>query len=173
MSVIPNFCDGYHLPPGEHECTMEEATNRFVYNPQRERVWAGLNRLLARLKELDIAPEQLLIDGSFVTGRQLPGDVDSGALIPPEKVVKALSTTTCEDDKEGIKLFTDLQQQRLVKAMFGAHMLVVRDEKSLGMVSKIFRNGGDQFGKLRAPDPNRDPSWVKTPQEKGILKIKF
>lgn len=173
MSSIPDFCDGYHLPPGEHECTMGDIEQRFVCTPQRERVWADFNRLLGRLESLEITPKKILIDGSFVTGREEPGDVDFGSLIPPSKAKAALRNFTDPYDKHAIMMFTDPapQNQKIVRTSFGAHMLVAANELGMKMISRLFRTGGEQFGQLKPPDPKRDPDWVKTPKEKGILKV--
>ena len=45
------------------------------------------------------------------------------------------------------------------------------DESGLRRCSELFRNGGNQFKKLRERDQERDPEWVIIPNEKGILRI--
>lgn len=37
--------------------------------------------------------------------------------------------------------------------------------------SDFFRKGKN--GKLREPDPEKDPSWVKRPCEKGVLRVEY
>lgn len=171
--AIPDFIDGYHLPCGEHICTLEEIEDKFVYNDHRKNVWSNFISLLKRLESLGIAPEAMVIDGSFVTGRKEPGDVDFGALIPRYKATSALEKLTDEFDKEAVRVLTDPRYQGLIRTLFGAHMLVVHNEIGLNLVSELFRNGGAQFGRLKDPDPTRDPSWVKRPEEKGILRVNF
>ncbi|MFN0221439.1 MULTISPECIES: DUF6932 family protein [Paenibacillus] len=171
MSNIPDFIDGYHLPDGEHECTMEEVEQRFLFTEKRIHLWKLFKRMLDRLNDLGIMPEVILIDGSFVTGRAEPGDVDFGALIPPGKVVSSLASITDDHDQEAIHMFVHPDNQLALRNLFGAHMLVVPDEDLLNAISFLFRTGGEQFGGLRDPDPERDPAWVKKPQAKGILRI--
>lgn len=171
MSPIPDFIDNYHLPAGEHECTFDEIEQKFVNNSQRQKVWADFKRLYDRFSSLGLTPKSLIVDGSFVTRRELPGDVDFGALILPSVVKKALDDMNDSHDKAAIKMFSDPSCQKLIRDLFGAHMLVVPNEFGLRQISKLFRTGGDQFGKLRDRDPNRDPDWVTIPQEKGILRM--
>ncbi|QQE74004.1 hypothetical protein KDJ56_19390 [Brevibacillus composti] len=171
MSPIPDFIDGYHLPPGEHECSFDEIEQRFVNNPQRQKVWSDYKRLYDRLSSLGLNPKSVLIDGSFVTGREQPGDVDFGALFPPSVVKQALSNVQDSHDKEAIMMFNNPNNQIVIRNLFGAHMLVAPNEFGLRQISKLFRTGGDQFGKLRDRDPKRDPDWVIIPKEKGILRV--
>jgi len=168
MSNIPVFVDDYHLPPGEHLCSMKDIEAIFLVTPIREKRWNNFIVMLKRLCELKLIPESILINGSFVTGRKEPGDVDFAALIPPQTLKNALSV---EDghDIEGARLFMNPKNQGALRNLFGAHLLVAHDEHSLGQWSSLFRKG--QFGKLREPDPNKDPEWVTTPPEKGIIRV--
>lgn len=173
MSPIPNFSDDYHLPAGEHVCSFDEIEQRFVTNEQREKVWADFKRLYDRFSSLGLNPKSIIVDGSFVTGRERPGDVDFGALFPPGVVKQALGSVEDPHDKAAINMFNDssVNNQNLIRNLFGAHMLVAPNEFGLRQISKLFRTGGDQFGKLRERDSKRDPIWVTIPQEKGILRV--
>ncbi len=169
VSSIPEFTDKYHLPDGEHICTIKEVEEKFLFSEQRKRVWILFKGLLNRLVSLGLCPEIILINGSFVTGRNNPGDVDIAALIPPEKAKKALKSLTDNHDKEAIFMIFNPNFCNIIRNLFGAHILLSPDEKSLEIYSNFFRKGLD--GKLREPDPDRDPSWVKRPKSKGILKV--
>ncbi len=171
MSPIPDFIDKYHLPPGEHECTLKEIEERFLVSEQRQKVWKEFNSLIDRMGSLGISPNKVVIDGSFVTGRENPGDVDFGALIVPSKIEAALKNISDHHDIDAIKILVNPQNQNLVRSLFGAHMLIAPNEFGLRQIAKIFKNGGEQFGQLRKPDPTRDPEWVEVPKEKGILKV--
>ncbi|BAS26379.1 hypothetical protein LIP_0522 [Limnochorda pilosa] len=71
---VPPFVDGYHLPEGEHPCTLEEARERFaVGSSRREEIWRSFTGLLHRLEQIKLFPEVILLDGSFVTGKSDPG----------------------------------------------------------------------------------------------------
>lgn len=83
MDSIPEFrADGY-LPEGLFRCTIAEATFRFGTSSRRRR------RLVARLRrwvELASAVGALrfMVDGSFVTSKRNPEDVDAVILLPPD-----------------------------------------------------------------------------------------
>lgn len=167
---IPNFIDQYHLPPGVHFATLAEVEERFSrHTPERERVWLLFSRLLERLSDLGISPRAMLIDGSFVTGRQVPGDVDAAFLYDPQEINVRLAN--CDDhDRDGINLFTDPNCSTALRGVFGAHPLVAKSEGELAAWSLLFRRGMPGQG-LRAPDPTKDPPWVVRPYEKGIIRI--
>lgn len=167
--AIPEFFDNYHLPPGDHECTLEEIEERFLFTEIRQNKWDQFKRMIQRMSELGLKPEQVLINGSFVTGRTEPGDVDFAALILPEVVKKALAEAPDDHDRGGISLFLTKENQSALRDLFGAHLLVADTEDMLNGWGNIFRYG--QHGKLREPDPQKDPEWVRRPTAKGILKV--
>lgn len=168
MSPIPDFTDGYHLPAGEHLCTCVEISDRFLDTKTRKTRWSSFIAMLERMKALKIMPEVILVNGSFVTGRREPGDVDFACLIPPDTIREALKTDD-DHDRAGVVYFLDPDNQGVLRNAFGAHLLVAHDELNLSWWSKLFRFG--QNGVLREPDPKLDPDWVTRPKEKGILKI--
>lgn len=68
-----------NLPPGFHDWTFEEAGERFVRafteSRTRARIWSGYSKLCNEL--LTIIDEcELWLDGSFVTFKPNPGDLD-------------------------------------------------------------------------------------------------
>lgn len=171
LTKIPDFFDKYHLPDGEYECTIEGIEQRFLSTEQRTKVWSLFMRLLDRLIQVGLTPSAVLVDGSFVTGRDELGDVDFAALIKPEVVDSALKAMD-DHDRGAVQLLMNPDNQGAIRDLFGAHLLVVPDEQGLQYWSWFFRTGG-QFGKLRDRDPERDPEWVVIPQAKGILKVLF
>ena len=72
--MIPDFDDEGKLPPGKHACTLEDVEKRFVYNTTRKTIFEGLNKLIEVLKSVSCGT--IYIDGSFVTSKPRPGDVD-------------------------------------------------------------------------------------------------
>ncbi|QUG41325.1 hypothetical protein KD050_18930 [Psychrobacillus sp. INOP01] len=167
--TIPDFIDRYHLPDGDHECTMEEIEEKFLFSETRERKWKQFSAMLYRMSELGLKPKKVLINGSFVTGRENPGDVDFAALIPPETVISALENAEDDHDLSGIELFMGRNNQLALRNLFGAHLLIADSEEMLSGWSTFFRKG--QNGILREPDPEKDPEWVVRPDVKGILKV--
>ena len=81
--VIPPFrTDGY-LPEGLHACTEPDAVFRFGGGSKRRR------RLVTRMRRwLELAREvgalKVLIDGSFVTAKKDPHDLDAVVLLPAD-----------------------------------------------------------------------------------------
>lgn len=168
--AIPNFIDNYHLPPEIIECTFEEVEEKFAsINPTRKRKWEQCKGLLGRLIDLGLKPEKILINGSFVTGREQPGDVDFAALILPDTVRAASANVSDQHDLEAIKQFKKKSNESNIRNMFGAHLLIADSEANLDGYANLFMKGMN--GKLREPDPKKDPEWVIRPEVKGILKI--
>src|SRR5258708_4640013 len=78
---LPDFRSDGCLPIGVHVCSIAEATFRFGTGTRRRR------RLVTRLRHwfdlgLEVGAERLLVDGSFVTSKKEPKDVDTVMLVP-------------------------------------------------------------------------------------------
>jgi hypothetical protein len=81
--VIPPFRDDGYLPDGIHVCSAPEAIFRFGVGSRRRK------RLIARLRRwielgTQIEAQRLLLDGSFVTAKKNPDDVDAVLLLPAD-----------------------------------------------------------------------------------------
>ena len=72
---IPEFTEQGLLPAGVHSCTLPEAQQILCSNDRRITIWDGLLGFLEWAAPLP-APDGFLIDGSYVTDKPLPGDVD-------------------------------------------------------------------------------------------------
>lgn len=167
---IPDFIDNYFLPPGEHLTSLQETEKRFAHTTQsREKVWQCFTSLWNRLLQFGIKPKAMLIDGSFVTGRKDPGDVDCAILVPPEAIIEAM-TGKNREDRDGIAILFNPENQHAIRSLFGAHFLLAPNDETLQAWSYFFRKGPNGDG-LRARDPERDPEWVIIPEEKGILRV--
>jgi hypothetical protein len=71
---LPPFNELGYLPPGIYEISWLELMERFVTNPQRQRLATGL---AAAIRKLAIAGcRRVLIGGSFVTNKENPNDFD-------------------------------------------------------------------------------------------------
>ncbi len=73
--AIPFFTEYGILPPGVHDCTLIEAQAFLATNGPRSAIWTGLEGFLRWTNELP-APTSILIDGSYVTDKAAPNDVD-------------------------------------------------------------------------------------------------
>jgi hypothetical protein len=73
--AIPDFTEFGLLPEGIHSCTLNEAAGFLCTNDHRSTIWQGLEQFLAWIADLPL-PTALFVDGSFVTDKALPADVD-------------------------------------------------------------------------------------------------
>jgi hypothetical protein len=62
------------LPPGMHLATLEEIEAVFITTPRRRRLFEGLRRAIQNLHAAGV--RRVFIDGSFVTTKADPNDVD-------------------------------------------------------------------------------------------------
>lgn len=167
---IPSFCGSPHaywLPPGTHACTPHEVTQRFVYNKVRNKVWRYFLFSLERMHDLGLVVPEVLIDGSFVTGREEPGDVDAVCHIPPVDLQQMLAASPDEDP-----LLFLLKQPDQARRLFGVHMFVVPTSQNFDYFRHGFAKGFGGKG-LRPPDSVRDPAGLVVPAEKGLISVNF
>lgn len=109
----------------------------------------------------------VLVDGSFVTGREEPGDVDAACYVPPNELRDMINKST----DAGVLTFF-LANPHEAKRMLGVHMFVVRTPENLEDFLITFTKGLQGKG-LRPADPVRDPKDLIVPKEKGILRVSF
>ena len=81
--VIPPFRPDGYLPEGIHVCSEADVTFRFGSQSRKRR------RLIVRLRrwiELGrlVGAKRLVVDGSFVTSKAEPKDVDAVMLVPSD-----------------------------------------------------------------------------------------
>jgi len=63
------------LPPGIHSATFAEVERTYAYNPRRRKLFTGLIEAAKHLSE--VGCQKLLLDGSYVTAKPVPGDFDA------------------------------------------------------------------------------------------------
>ncbi|MBM4297107.1 MAG: hypothetical protein FJ143_05145, partial [Deltaproteobacteria bacterium] len=76
--MIPSFNEHGCLPEGIHDCTAEEIADRFggfQSRDRRPRLWERFVEFLREVKACDLA-DAVLVDGSFVTAKTDPNDID-------------------------------------------------------------------------------------------------
>jgi len=78
--MIPPFDDNGYLPPGIHTATMAEIAARFGETSQLRRVQMESLRWLADLA-WRAGVQRIIVNGSFVTDRIEPNDVDCALLV--------------------------------------------------------------------------------------------
>ena len=72
--MIPNLKKSGLLPTGIHSSTWEELNEKFGFNEQRRMLLNGLKKGLQLLRKYGCT--EVCIDGSFVTAKPIPKDVD-------------------------------------------------------------------------------------------------
>jgi hypothetical protein len=82
---IPTLNENGLLPGGIFECTLEELRARFgkfQQSDQRPRLFLRLEELFQAMQQSRMF-ESLVIDGSFVTAKSVPNDIDLIAILRP------------------------------------------------------------------------------------------
>ena len=75
LVTIPPLNEAGELPPGEHETSMPGIRKRFGRSSaQREELMHGLENAAENLQAAGV--QKIWIDGSFVTSKKEPNDVD-------------------------------------------------------------------------------------------------
>jgi hypothetical protein len=72
--MIPAPNASGELPPGIHTATLAEVEAVFSTTPRRRRLFEGLRRAVQNLQVAGV--RRVFIDGSFVTTKADPNDVD-------------------------------------------------------------------------------------------------
>jgi len=72
--MIPQLTADGLLPEGVHPATLEELSERFGGNERRRQLLRGLNEALRLLRAAGC--RRIYINGSFVTAKERPNDID-------------------------------------------------------------------------------------------------
>lgn len=73
---IPSFTDYGLLPEGIHPCNFTEAQGMFCTNDRRRMIWQGLKTTIQEMRQYQLTGGVLLVDGSFVTDKTIPSDIE-------------------------------------------------------------------------------------------------
>ena len=82
--AIPDLDDDGFLPEGVHECSVDELQQRFGgthHGDRRSALFAKLVDYIQELRSTRMAT-RLIVDGSFVTNKTEPNDVDLVLILP-------------------------------------------------------------------------------------------
>jgi hypothetical protein len=72
--MIPDFDTNGNLPPGVHETTLDDIEVKFTSTLKRKEHFELLKQLIKDLKA--IGCKTIYIDGSYITRKSLPNDID-------------------------------------------------------------------------------------------------
>jgi Family of unknown function (DUF6932) len=79
--AIPDFRDDGYLPVGVHRATEDEVRKRFgISTPRRIYLMGRVSRWLTLARV--VGAERFLVDGSFITAKPEPNDVDCVCWLP-------------------------------------------------------------------------------------------
>jgi len=73
--ALPVFNDKGILPEGIHNCSLNEAEQLLVSDGRRKELWEKLGNFLNWIKPMNFF-EFIYIDGSFLTDKPTPNDID-------------------------------------------------------------------------------------------------
>src|SRR5437588_2868820 len=79
MVMIPDFDDNGYLPAGIHAAGLGEIALRFGHEPELRRVQVDSLRWLVDLAKR-VGVQRIIVNGSFVTDKWEPNDVDCALL---------------------------------------------------------------------------------------------
>jgi hypothetical protein len=131
--MIPQFRVNGYLPPGIHKATLREFEKRFCeQTAERRELFVKFGNLLSLLEKHKNMILHIIIDGSFVTLKPNPGDMD---------IILILAKDFDFESPEALRL------QR-AKAVFNIHLVPLLEE----MQSEI-RSWTDFFGHDRERRP--------------------
>jgi hypothetical protein len=85
------------MPAGIYTCTLGDACAALCWNARRRQIWDGLARFLAKMAQRGLT-SPIYLDGSFVTDKERPGDVD---------LVLDLVGASADELREGLMLFAE------------------------------------------------------------------
>ena len=145
--MIPPFNENGCLPQGVYDCTVEEAAERFGAfrgTSQRPKLWEKLVQFMHEAKSCELI-KAMLLDGSFVTNKVDPNDID---LLLVVSANHDFSATFQPSDYNIIS-------KRRISQRFGFDILVARAD------SEEYRRYLDFFQQVRL-EPGR---------KKGILRL--
>jgi len=145
--VIPPFNENGCLPEGIYDCTIDEAAARFgafQSSSQRSQLW---DKFFEFMREADACElvDAVLVDGSFVTAKADPNDIDLVLVVSADHDFSA--------DFQPSEY--NVLSKRRVNRRFGFDLLVTRAD------SEEYRRYVAFFQQVRL-EPGR---------KKGILKI--
>ena len=84
--AIPDLDDAGFLPEGVHECSLDEIDQRFGGNQsafRRSALFAKLREFIQEVRSTGMAAG-LIVDGSFITNKTEPNDIDLVLILPDE-----------------------------------------------------------------------------------------
>lgn len=86
--MIPALTEDGRLPPGIHKATLRELRDTLGWGQRRKKLIDGLEIMLRLMESCGI--KRIYLDGSFVTDKDRPGDIDGCYDVPPDANLKQM-----------------------------------------------------------------------------------
>lgn len=152
--MIPEFKDGV-LPEGLHLCTLEEvekAFRQFRRSDRRPELTERLIRYIQDARNSGVV-SAIVIDGSYVTNKEEPGDIDLVVTLRPDLDLTAEMRPT----------EYNIQSKPMVRKLYGFDVLPAVDG------SETYQRFLDFFSRVKLSDPDQHTSQ----ELKGMLRTEL
>lgn len=152
--MIPELQDGV-LPEGLHLCALEEvkvAFGQFRRSDRRPKLTERLTRYIHDARNSGVV-SAIVIDGSYVTAKDEPGDIDLIVALRPDLDLTA----------EMRPLEYNIQSKPMVRKLYGFDVLPAVDG------SETYQRFLDFFSRVKLDDPDQNTSR----ERKGVLRIEL
>lgn len=152
--MITELQDGV-LPEGLHLCTLEEvkaAFGQFRRSDRRPQLTERLARYIQDARNSGVV-SAIVIDGSYVTNKEEPGDIDLIVALRPDLDLTA----------EMRPMEYNIQSKPMVRKLYGFDVLPAVDG------SETYQRFLDFFSRVKLSDPDQHTSQV----HKGVLRIEL
>ncbi len=144
--MIPPFNEDGLLPEGICDCTLDEAAERFgafQSNDRRPQLWVRFTEFMREMKACELV-EAVLVDGSFVTAKSDPNDIDLVLVVPAGHDFSI--------DLSPVQY--NLLAQHRVRRRFGFDIVVVKNgtenlEQAVGFFQQVKQRPSVKKGMLR------------------------
>ena len=144
--MIPSLNQEGFLPEGLHDCRVEEIEarfGRFLLSDRRPRLWARFKEFVAQAPAGGVI-QAIVVDGSFVTAKPDPNDIDLVLIVPSDHDFSAELTPSQYN----------LLAQARVQKRFGFDIVVVKDgsencEVAIQFFQQVRQRPGVKKGLLR------------------------
>ncbi|MBS1806823.1 MAG: hypothetical protein JST84_01365 [Acidobacteria bacterium] len=150
--MIPDLQDGV-LPEGIHDCTIDEVAQSFGQfrgTDHRMRLTETLRQYVEAARKAGVA-EAVIIDGSYVTAKEKPGDIDLLLVLKPDFNLQ----------EEIRPLEYNVQSKRMVRRLYGFDVLIALSGSEAQVKFMEF------FSRVKLEDPEQLTSQLR----KGLLRI--
>ena len=150
--MIPDLQDGV-LPDGIHDCTIDEVAQmfgQFRRTEQRIRLTEKLRQYVEDARKSGVATA-VVIDGSYVTAKEVPGDIDLLLVLKQD----------FDFNEELRPMEYNIQSKRMVRRLYGFDVFTAKD------ASESYQQWVDFFLDVKLHDPDQYTSQPR----KGILRI--